>query len=386
MAKQTETDAKGPASFCIPRGVVEALLDHRATADEIIAYLILARFTDAEGIHSSASHTAINRYTGANKTREGPIDRALERLATITAKDGRSVLYPRHRWIAETGLSVPDGPTERGKIRYVLPDPDDEEVGSRVWFSAGLVDGFGQFDKPLRALRRGGDAAVRLLLSLYAAADVGTWVGVDPRLGPYRTYKPVASDNLKAGKTLLRSKRGDPFTSAFDSRIGSLEEYWDALNYLEACGFIYEVVMVLDREGKPWRCKHSGKEILKVPDDAEPVFELDARSTHGYRPAGEGWLAAPAARTAGDLGLSVALEGGRFDDTYAAFLPTGQRAMLAGIYRLRFRPANPRSAYVRQAWARIHESNRHEFRELQRLRLAHGKEPLLPPVGAPPNI
>ena len=76
----------GPGSFCIPRAAFNALLDAKATAYEICAYLVLAKFTGECGRYSPASITAVNSYTGANKTKDGPIDRAITRLKTIRAK------------------------------------------------------------------------------------------------------------------------------------------------------------------------------------------------------------------------------------------------------------------------------------------------------------
>ena len=84
--------SRGPGSFCIPRAALNALLDSGATAYEVCAYLTLARFTDESGRYSTASISAVNRYTGANKTKGGPVDRALERLKTIRAKSVKKVL------------------------------------------------------------------------------------------------------------------------------------------------------------------------------------------------------------------------------------------------------------------------------------------------------
>lgn len=61
----------GPGSFCVPRIVIDALIEAQASAYEICTYLVLARFTDGSGQFSSASISAVNRYTGANKTKGG---------------------------------------------------------------------------------------------------------------------------------------------------------------------------------------------------------------------------------------------------------------------------------------------------------------------------
>lgn len=82
---------KGPGSFCVPRAAVEALLDAKATAYEICAYLVLAKYTDESGRYSPASISAMNKATGANKVKGGPVDRAIERLKQIRAKTVKQV-------------------------------------------------------------------------------------------------------------------------------------------------------------------------------------------------------------------------------------------------------------------------------------------------------
>jgi hypothetical protein len=67
------------------------------------------------------------------------------------------------------------------------------------------------------------------------------------------------------------------------------------------------------------------------------------------------------------------------DGTYAAIVLKGYPAMIAGVYRLRFRVANPKNAGVRGAWARIHTNNREAFELVQAIRAANKKTALVPP-------
>lgn len=414
MTEQEKGAARGPGSFCIPRAALEALLDAQATAYEICAYLVLAKYTDESGSYSPASISAINKATGANKLKGGPVDRAIERLKTINAKrvekvsNGRSgkahamvnqatnlgpILFERTTWQEQTGEILPDGPTERGLVRYVLPD-FGEERASRIWFGNNLVAGIGGFNQPLKALKNAGDVAARLLLAMYAANDMELWGGVRPvgaGHGPCKHYEPVADDvHLYGGARLIRAKDQGELAS-IDGRIsgGSTEAYWDALRALKSAGLIYEVVVVLNRNPTKETFASSGDEYGAIPDDAEPYYELDARSEHGYKPEGEEGIGGATANTAGELGHSVAVQGGRLDGTYAAIVPTGYPAMIAGIYRLRFRVANPKNAGVKGAWARIHQNNREAFDLVQAIRAAN-KKPLLvspwakePPIPAP---
>ena len=408
----TQTDSTnnsriGPGSFCIPRAVFNALLDSGATAYEICAYLVLARFTGDCGRYSVASIHAVNTYTGANKTKGGPIDRAITRLKTIHAKgitqvaNGRSgkshamiekvtdmgpIVFDRETWQKDTGEILPDVTTKTGKIfpvLHVLPD-FGEPLDDRIWFGNNLVSGIGEIDRPLKKLKDAGDVAARLLLFMYAANDMETWGGVRPigsGSGPWHHYEPVATNvGLHGGARLIRSK-DHGVVASIDNRVtgaGDKQIYFNALSALEFIGLVYEVVLVLNRNANKQTFK-SGGEYSDIPNDAEPWCELDCRSQHGYKPQGEEGIGAATAATAGEFGHSVALEGGKFNGTYAAIVPAGYGAMIAGIYRLRFRVSNPKNAGVKGAWARIYKNNREAFDLVQRIRATHKLPPLTPP-------
>lgn len=417
---------RGAGSFCIPRAALNALLDNQATAYEVCTYLTLARFTDESGRYSTASISAVNRYTGANKTKGGPVDRALERLKTIRAKSvkkvlkkvsngrgGRNhamvdqwvneetdlgpILFDREGWFQATGELLPDGAHQRAEVLHVLPD-FEEPPEDRVWFGNNLVSGVGGFTQPLKALKNAGDVAARLLLALYEINDMETWGGVRPvgdDHGPWVHYEPVETDTrFTVGVRLHRAKRvgevgpGDMFSRVchFPKKPGSWWDahneaggpVWRALEALQSSGLVYEVVMVLNRNAIKAKFSN-GTEYSNIPEDAEPFYELDCRSKHGYKPDGEEGVGWATAKTAGDFRSSVTLEGGRFDGTYAAFVPDGYGAMIAGIYRLRFRVSNPKNAGVKGAWAGIHQRNREALELVNSIRSASGREPLTSP-------
>jgi hypothetical protein len=407
----------GPGSFCISRIAIDALIDAHASAYEICTYLVLGRFTDVTGQFSSASISAVNRYTGANKTRGGPVDRAIKRLKTIHAKrkqlvsNGRSgkahqmveqfvdlgpILFDRDSWEAKTQQSVPERPSERSQILHVLPD-FLEALEERVWFGGNLVTGLAEFDRPLKSLKNAGDVAARLLLLLYAANDMEIWGGIRPITegnagGPWQHYEPVSEDIRLAGAVrLIRAKRAGNIGPAgmfsrawpapkagnfWEQHKASHDPGFSALNALQASGFVYEVVTVLNRSAVK-RTFSNGDEYGDIPlDDVEPLYELDCRSLHGYKPAGEEGIGGVIASTAGDIGHPVATSGGSFDGTYGAFVLNGHGAMIAGIYRLRFRVANRKNAGVSNAWARIYQNNRDALALLERVRQANGLAPL----------
>lgn len=389
-----------PASFCVPRAAIEALLDAKATAYEICAYLTLAKFTEATGVYTPASVKAVSTSTGGGKPK---IQKTIERLLTIRAKktekvsNGRSgkshdmieravdlgpILYTAAGWLEETGEILPDGPTERGAIRYVLPD-FGEALAERVWFGAGLVDGFGAFTKPMRKLKDGGDVAARLLLAMYAETDMEAWGGVNPHTGPWVGYPPMgdgemiyAETTLRGGGLMIFGKRGGPIATVNDRITGgkeATEKYWRALELLESSGLFYEAVLVLNRNGEKKKFS-SGGEYLAIPADAEPLYELGARCEHGYAPDGEHGLGDITANTAGDLGRPVGA------NAYAAIVRRGQGAMIVGIYRPRFRVANPKNDGVIRTWSRIRENNAEAVEFIQAIRAASGMEPFPMPT------
>lgn len=414
---ETEPTGGGPSSFCIPRAALNALIDAQATAYDICAYLILACFTDGSGQFSTASLHAIGTYTEARKNKGGPLERAVARLKKIRAKrrervpNGRTgkahqmidqlvdlgpILFDREAWQAEKQLPLPDGPTERSKILHVLPD-FGELLDERVWFGSNLVKGVAGFDRPMKALKNAGDVAARLLLLMHAISDMETWGGVRPVIdsddgGPWQRYEPVDEDvHLRGAVRLLRAKRssvvgpGGLFKRAWPgpshgdwSKLHSDagQPVFTALDALLASGFMYEVVMVLNRDAVKKKFS-SGEEYSAIPPgEVEPLYELDTRSLHGYKPKGEEGIGGLVASTAGDLGHPVTTSGGVFDGTYVAFVLQGHGAMIAGIYRPRFRVANRNNAGVSNAWARIYQNKRDALELLQRVRMNNSLSPL----------
>lgn len=408
MADQDKADSekrsKGAGSFCVPRTAIKALLDAQADAYTICAYLTLACYTDESGTYSTASAKAIQTATGANKMQGGPIPRAIQRLKEIRAykvtqvSNGRSgkhhkwieqttdmgpILFDRDTWLQQTGEVVPDGPTARGKILHVLPTFNEPAV-SRVWFGRGLVEGFETHKQPLKHVKNAGDVAARLLLFMYAANDMEIWGGVCPvghDCGPWIHYEPVSLPvTTPKGATLIRAKSGGSVASiAPNVSGGDSEAYWQALEALESIGLIYEVVLVLNRNAKMQTFESTGAPYCSIPADAEPLYELDCRSQHGYKPKGEEGLGGITAQTAGDIGHPVATQGGQFDGTYAGIVRRGQGAMIAGIYRLRYRVSNLKNAGIKSTWSRIYENNRDHYAFIASLRAAYG----LPVIPAP---
>jgi len=388
-----EQIGKGPASFWVPRKAIEALIAARATASEIAAYLILANHTPATGDYSTASFKAIRTRSG---TGEKQARAAVVSLLNITYEGTRAkgpeasqagrmkrLVYSADEWTKRTKQIPPHGPTVRSQVRYVLNTTDhygglQKEI---VWFGANLIKGFKDFDRPMLALRQCGDRAARMLLLLYVHNAMDEWGGVSPLSTVYGEYEsqvtfPAGRTNytvhhwkhqhLSAWPTLfkpvieglpdhpdlaekMRKAAADPNHKKLaklreESHDQKMQEvFWPAFRALESHGFLYEVVTV---------CTAQPNEKNPTANDF-PLYELDAKSIHGYQPEGEGGLAGDTATLARDLGRPVTDGKGQFYGTYAAIAPAGTPIRVIGIYRLRFRVSNPKNATVADTWQLI---------------------------------
>lgn len=345
-------------SFWITRQAIKVLLDSKATATQICAYLILARFTDETGQFSTAGLQAVYKSIGIG---QDMAKRAVEELCKMQrpragkAKTLDALVYPAEAWAASTGHDLPHGPSEMSKVRWVL-NGFDAGSDSRVWMSNELVDGIGSFKKPMQRLKRSGDVAARILLLAYREQDLERFGGINPAMFYDQYDMERIFKDIQGGYDLWHGKHAR-CSSVFDAcAFPSLgiagwpkdqEKKQDLINgwshgksALDSVGFIYQVVSVLDRE-------------LHHPE-AQVVFELHAKTRHGYKPKGEGGLSGPTAKLAGLWGGPVTDEMGRFYDNYAAVVPAGMETHIIGIWRLRFRVSNPKNHGVRGAWARIH--------------------------------
>ena len=357
----------GKGSFWIPPDAVALLLENKATAVDIAAYLVLARFTGPEGKFSTAGLKAVKKAVGiGDDMAEAAIDRMLQmtRLEwrpshrSPTRMRGTNLLFRTESWATEKKEAVPTAATVKSQVRWVLND-FDRRPSEGVWFGNALVDGFGRFHRPLLELKRCGDVAARLLLRFHQANDMMEYGGVRPRENVYRKYDTACLANFNAynvwhgadaGQWAFNALSGpclgcDEAQVSKDKNPEAMKPFWLALQALEACGFIYEIVTVLDAD----------------PDKPEslPIYNLKAKNRHGDPPKGEEGLAGETARLAGLLGFPVTDKTGRFYGKYAAIVPSYiTQPHIAGIYRLRFRVANPKNYGVKESWGQLHARQR----------------------------
>lgn len=380
------TDERGPrgaASFCIPHAALNALIEAQADVVTIGAYLTLACGTEAGGEYSTWGRKAIRERMQVDLKRA---EKALAALGDITATSstGESgpLIWSREALLG-TGLALPDGPTERSKVLFGLPT-FGEALQDRVWFGAGLVQGFESFTRPLKTLKDCGSVAARLLLLFYQHSDMERFGGLPPWGSlAWQCYTTVLDEEWGDFRVIhaeyQRAVAGPLVIKACHEAALKWhkhgETFSQALEALKSSGLVYPVVMALNRDPET-RQLGNGSEYGAVPDDADPLYELDCRSLHGYKPSGEEGIGGALAHTCGEIGCAVTDHDGNFTDKYAAIAPRGSPLMIAGIYRLRFRVSNPLNVGVSDAWSRIREGNREGLAWIERCRKEQGLLPL----------
>ncbi len=375
----------GLASFAIPRAAIDALIKAQADAVTIGAYLSLACHTDKTGQFSTASLKAIRENLIVNRKRA---EKAIQTLCNIQGKvmdpvtgalpprsrkktaEVRTVplVYTRDAWLKLNGGKLPDGPHARAKVLHVLPT-FDEPLKDRVWIGSGLVGGDDLIEKPLKQLKNCGDVAARLLLAMYEGQDMERWGGVPPHGFPWQYYKlqerpagPIrvlfAESSAAVGPTLLFS-RIDGNKEDVNSKA-----CFAAVKALESSGFLYEAVVLLNRNPVPAQFS-TGSAYGEIPRDADILCDLGSPSLYGPDSPAEQGLGQAYKQTVTDLNIDLLPP-----HNYLAVLPTGHPAMICGLYRLRFRVTHDHNAFVKESKRRQLDANREALSQLNYLRKA----------------
>lgn len=355
---------RGAGSFWISGEAITRLIQHKATAIQISAYLVLAKHTEETGRLSTAGVQAVRTALGVGYE---SAENALQALISM------EIAMSADRWKILTGEVLPERPSMISQVRWVL-DLNGGTPDSRVWFSNALIEGYGKFTKPLKKLKMCGDVAARLLLLAYQQSDLEQFGGVKPSAF-YVRYEMSKIKNLEGYDLwhgLLKNKSSyrnlmaqvidEPIPKSEKDVAEALKPFWNALDALDSAGFIYQVVTVLDRTADN--------------KNAQVIYDLDTKSRHGFKPDGEQGLAGETARISGALGNPVADGMGRFYGRYAAIVPAGVIPFIVGIYRVRFRVANPKNYGVTVAWSRIRQSEREALDWLQDCCQKQGLAPL----------
>lgn len=378
--QQPEKKKKG--SFRISQEAMQILIENKATAWQIGAYLVLARHTDESGKFTTASHKKIYSATGASPgTEKVPgkgrqIVKELMQMSSppiydsngVMATTPHNLLYTAQEWQNNSGELIPETQHKLYPVVFVLNDFSSEEW---VWFPNVLVDGHGRFKQPLKRLKQSGDAAARLLLLSYSASNLEEYGGIPPLNNFY--YEYTLNNHIKtsygftfhtativqkhAYNTVSLQALGlKSFSEDNEQKSKQLKVFWDALAALESQGFLYEIVTAMD--GHPSSA------------DARPVYELQNKASHAN--TGEEGLALRIDRIISKLlndgkEYHVADKLGRFYRGYPVISREGVTPHVVGIYRLRFRISNPKNYTVQASWNRIQNDRREWELELDHL-------------------
>ena len=379
---------KGKGSFWISRQAIQILIDNKATAMDICTYLVLAKHTDESGQFSSSGIQAIYRAIGVgHAVAERSALSLCQMQATKSRKVGKgqvqALVYKAADWAAKTGQVLPERPTERSQVRWVLNDFGGDPA-DKVWLGNELVEGFGRFSQPLKRLKRCGDMAARLLLVCYRENDLEQVGGVKPQGAFADTYTMSKMKTGIHGYDLWHGVHKFPtiwgaarFLGLKDlpkdeeAKAAALDPIWRGVESLDASGFIYQVVSVMDAE--------AGQ------GDAQGIYELGTKSRHGSKPKGEMGLGGDTARISHRLNHPVADNTGRLYGRYAVIVPAGVQPHVVGIYRLRFRVANPKNHGVKGSWARIHNSQKEAQEWKEDVAAREGIELGAKPLNQPAN-
>ena len=407
-----------PGSFAIPRAAIEALIEAQADAVTIGAYLTLACHTDTSGACSTGGLKAIRENLAINR---GRAEKAIHALCTIRgtatapkltapevtpASPSRSqskrtrvpataptlpLVSTRDAWLKEQGGELPDGPLARYPVRHIL-SMFDEPLAQRVWMGSGLVQGDPAIRKPLKALRDCGDVAARLLLAMYAGQDLDRWYGVPPQGFFWHYYTPTASNHgqfrilcasapIPVGNHRLFTR----IDAGYNAQKKNHAKCFEALHALESAGLIYQAVVLLNRNPIPATCS-PGAAYGEIAPDAELLCDLGSPSPFGPVSAIEQGLGTAYVDTVNQLAkqqgypdaqgyLQALCKGGGRYDAFALIL-TGHPAMIAGLYRLRFRVTHAKNAFIEDATRRHLDAHADALRKLNYLRATKQLEPV----------
>lgn len=354
----------GNGSFRITRHTIDLLVSQQDfSAAHMAAYLVLARFTDESGVYTTAGASALQRYIGLSWKRANAVLEDLLWVRQYTDHSQKKPMTREWRYVWPITNYCEAHSTEPGLPRLTYALPVFAGDGEWVWFSNELVDGYGAFQNPLKALVKYGNTAVRLLLLMYKYNAMDTFGGIDP----YRAHQEFKGQELSScvpgfdfyhfefqhssvriAKECLRLTAwptGKNKKENEELEQKAIAPFWQALKGLETCGLIYPVVTVFNADPS----------VNRNPD---LLYVLHAKTNSGYTPKGEEGLASDTARIANDINKRPVCDSqGRFYGRYAVIVPAGMPAHVCGVYRLRFRVSNPANAGVKDTWRMISDAN-----------------------------
>jgi hypothetical protein len=350
MQKSEKKEDVGLGSFCVPRRAIQEIFKHKVDVNTVLAYLIIAVFTDEKGTSSRAGAKSIIERLGLRKELT---EAAIAKLVSIN-------LLIDHR--GEAGSRIEDPKA----VRFTVPD-FDEPLEQRIWFGKSIVEmekvGNIQLCRPMRALKDAKIECIHLLLWMHSIQDKH-----------YLSARPLIAKKEVEGIFVRYSFDGDQDSNdEYETHriqiAHSPELEWHgfpysarqvtaALAYLKIHGFAYEVIMAFNRELVP---ESDCSEETYLAETADPIFHLHGKLSKAVLPKEELGVSHLTLKMAQAEGFETFEKDGTLDNRYVVISQPGTDLGVAGIFRLRHRVRNVANFGVGEPWARLMDSER-EYR------------------------
>ena len=358
MNEQEQSQGIKGGFFRVDLRQIDDMTRAGARAENVMAYLVLARGVNGSREHRVSTHGAhsIATKTGmSNPKAKGALDWLKNPLnEAVPTGYIKEYLKP-----AGASDSVP----KKMRPRWVMEDPVDAQD---IWLANALTDGIGEGKNNPPLMRIYNDVlmghnasiqearldALMVLLHLYCHQDLEAYGGINPRAGIYRTWK--SAENSDGERTTDLDDKGSvalfeiagEFSSVFTDfaaealfYIEDKEErharFWEAFKNLKKLGFVYEVIQVWDADPHDPKNGRSAEPLytLYVDDsharESDPYLQKEIHVAAITMGAMEGYFEFSQYSVESNI-----IGSGRF--RYIASKKT--RGFPIGIYRLRFRP------------------------------------------------
>lgn len=344
MTYQFHSEGSKGEFFGFSIAFTNKLLENGAGAEEVMAYLVLARGVSHQNIKRLSTHGAnsIAIRTGLGYRRA---EAALEWLQSVDFINKEVVM---------TNSPRPSNQRAKWRINTLLEHID-------TYLANSFIDGIGEGknNPPLSRIysqvslgASGIMAASRLdtlmvLLTLYKYQDMPSCGGIDPRKGIYIEITP-AENSIGDTKTDIEGTSAALYEVEVNAstvyiafagealwyvpEVDRMTRFWDAFNNLKRMGFLYSVTQVWDRNPN----SNKGRQ-------AEPLYTLYVHDYHARQ--SDPYLQREIHEAAFRLGAMGRAHA--FDESSDADVFSGRFRYIAhrehggfpiGIYRLRFRP------------------------------------------------
>jgi len=336
-------EPKGKGFFTVALSLIDEMVKQDAGAEELMAYLILARGA-GKRMESSWGANACATYMGRTNYRATQAINWLEEKGYISK--------------SRQDLAIEN--SKKSMPKWIFKKAPDEELA----LANALVDGIGAGEKkpPLTRLdeipySKYGFAAAKLdllmvMLHLYKHQSLADFGGINPRAGIYASYEEAGHPEFSGmtqfdlegsnasiyeikgvGNTVYKDFSAAALFYVVDTKERS-ERFWDAFNSLKDFGWLYETIQIWDADPK---------RSIK----AQPLYTLYIKDKNQRESQKEPFLAYEIHKAMIKTDTFEPIYGFNFYDSFSDLINAGQFRYVApkkegafpiGIYRLKFRP------------------------------------------------